>query len=91
MRRRTQRYRAELSPLSRSGTTKSISQGLRRIFLRVVNFLAPASKMKILFAWGGVEADHGGWVSSYRNRRAVSFACAGAHSDSLERSIASGL
>ena len=38
-RRRTQRYSAELSPLSRSGTTiKSISQGLRRISLRVVNF-----------------------------------------------------
>lgn len=38
-RRRTQRYSAELSPLSRSGTTiKSISQGLRRISIRVVNF-----------------------------------------------------
>ncbi|KAI9433175.1 Ion transport protein-domain-containing protein [Lactarius indigo] len=38
-RRRTQRYSAELSPLSRSGTTiKSISQGLRRISVRVVNF-----------------------------------------------------
>ena len=38
-RRRTQRYSAELTPLSRSGTTiKSISQGLRRISVRVVNF-----------------------------------------------------
>ena len=38
-RRRTQRYSAELTPLSRSGTTiKSISQGLRRISIRVVNF-----------------------------------------------------
>ena len=36
-RRRTQR--SELTPLSRSGTTiKSISQGLRRISVRVVNF-----------------------------------------------------
>jgi hypothetical protein len=38
-RRRTLRYSAELTPLSRSGTTiKSISQGLRRISIRVVNF-----------------------------------------------------
>jgi hypothetical protein len=38
-RHRTQRYSAELSPLSRSGTTvKSITQGLRRISLRVVHF-----------------------------------------------------
>ena len=38
-RRRTQRYSAELTPLSRSGTAiKSIHQGLRRISIRVVNF-----------------------------------------------------
>jgi hypothetical protein len=38
-RRRTQRYSAELTPLSHSGTAiKSISQGLRRVSIRVVNF-----------------------------------------------------